>query len=238
MSEHSPIPERRYTDDELIDMSLTSFEDIESSIDDATARMIASQFHGGQSSDLYSLASTGHIGGGLLDEINRTFEEFKDQPAEQRKIAALAVYIAERKSREDVAAVDGWSKLWLEAPNESDDLCLCCFEHISANHRVGCPLGVDDQDMIDKVTGLQREHGTPILKWLEYVGFRSPDELDAIAARFGDHYQGQYNSVLDYARFVVDNLDNPPAVEELVDEINRTMYVAEGLNGEVYIFDR
>lgn len=238
MSEHSPTPDRRYSDDELIEMSLVSSEDMESTIEAATARMIASQFHAGQSSDLYSLASTGYISDDLLDEIARAYNEFKDQPAEQRKIAALSVYVAERKSRGDVAAVDGWSKLWLEAPNESDDLCPCCFEHISAYHRVGCPLGVDDEQLLGQVQALRSEHGTAILLWLSYVGFRNSDELAAAGASFADHYQGRYSSVLDYARFVADNLDNPPSVEELVDEVNQTMYVAEGLNGEVYIFDR
>lgn len=241
MSER-PSPDRRYTDDDLIAQSIDMFEDIESTVDDATARMIASQYHSGQASDLYSFASTGFISDTLLDAINREYEAIDEVPPgrspERHKLSHLAMYVAERKSRGDVEAVPGWSELWLEEPNEADLLCHCCFEHISSPHAVGCPLGVDDEELLERVQQLQDESGVHILHWLSYVGFRNLDELNEAAETFENHYHGFYDSVLDYAQEIAANLDNPPSVRELVAEINRTMYIAEGLHGGVYIYDK
>lgn len=232
-----PSPTNRLTDDELINQSLTLFEDIESTIDDVTSRMIASQFHPGMASDLYSLASTGHINPRLMDEIDRAYTEFHDQPEEQRKIAALAVYVAERMSRNDVKAKDGWSTLWLEQP-AMDEYCQCCHEHISNYHRVGCPLGTDDEQLLRRVQQLQTEHGTPVLKWLEYVGFRDAEELELAANQFQDHYHGKWESLRAYAEHICRELDNPPSVEQLESELEQQMYVTEAFEGGVYVFDR
>lgn len=250
MSEVKPIKmlskssriERLYSDDDLIEGEITLCEDMESLISSACARMIASQYHSGQASDLYSFASTGFISDTLLDTINREFEAIEEVPPgrspERHKLSHLAMYVAERKSRGDVAAVEGWSNLWLEAPNEADLLCHCCFEHISSPHAVGCPLGVDDEELLERVQQLQDESGVHVLHWLSYVGFRNLDELNQAADKFAEHYHGFYDSVLDYAQEIAANLDNPPRIEELVAQINRTMHVAEGLYGGVYIYDK
>lgn len=232
-----PSPTNRLTDDELINQSLTSFEDTESIIDDTTARMIGSQFHPGMASDLYRLSSTGHINPRLMHEIDRAYTEFHDQPEEQRKIAALAVYVAERMSRNDVEAKNCWSKLWLEQP-AMEEYCQCCHEHISDYHRVGCPLGTDDENQLDRVLQLQAEHGTPLLKWLEYVGFRDADGLETAASQFSDHYHGKWESLRAYAEHIYRELDNPPSVEQLEGELEQQMYVTEAFEGGCYIFDR
>ncbi|MFN3008199.1 hypothetical protein [Mycolicibacterium wolinskyi] len=235
--EHSPNRDRRLTDDELIAQSLDFFEDVEAVIDDATSRMIASQFHSGQASDLYSFASTGSISDDLLSEINRTYEEFKDQPPEQRKLAHLALYIADRRSRGDVAADPDWSGLWLQDRGDLD-LCPCCHEHISRNHRVGCPLGIDASEQLERVQELQTEHGDGLLMWLDYVGFRNLDELNTAAARFEEHYHGKWPSLRDYAEYIASELDNPPSIEELEAELAQQVHLGEALDGSVHIFDR
>lgn len=239
MSEHSPTPDHRYTDDDLIDRELDLAEDMEERINDATAKVIASQLHGGQGSDLYAFTSTGFISNGLMQEIDDAYQEFKDDELVKRRVAHLAVYLAARMCQPGgTAKVEGWQQLWLEASDERDDLCPCCFEPIIKPHRIGCPLGVDDEAQLERVQQLQAESGVHILHWLSYVGFRNLDELDEAADRFADHYHGFYDSVLDYAEEIAANLDNPPPVRELVVEINRTMYIAEGLHGGVYIYDK
>lgn len=193
MSEHSPNPDRRYTDEELIDQELDICEQMGAVPDHATARMIASQIHGGQTSDLYSFSSTGAIPDGLMDELNSAFREFREDLVERRRIAFLAIYVAQRSSTtEGLQAVEGWSGLWLDQPNE---LCPCCAEDISRPHRVGCPLGTDDEPQLNRVLELQAEHGTPLLHWLNYAGFRNLEELEQRAEQFHDYYLGFFPSV-------------------------------------------
>jgi hypothetical protein len=81
-------------------------------IDDATARRIASEWHGGQSSDLYALVSTGTIRdtckletGNLLlnSDVNVHGQEAIDE------LTDLHAYVLEHEVR---GPQPGWSNLW------------------------------------------------------------------------------------------------------------------------------
>lgn len=73
------------------------------SIDDRTARYIASQLHGGQASALYALASSGAVWPEVIEELGRELDE---QPASVRAWNdSLAAYCALRGDR---GPVDGW----------------------------------------------------------------------------------------------------------------------------------
>mgnify|MGYP000389146669 CR=1 FL=1 len=222
-------PERKYTDDELIAAEINTSIEMEEAISPAAARMIASQFHGGQASDLYSFASTGYISETLRDDINRTYAEFQDQPQEQEKIGALSVYVALRWAAGDRDAKEGWSELWLEQPDEGDSLCPCCFEHISKNHRVGCPLGVDDEAQLSRVIELGQAHGPSVLAYLNYRGFRTMQELEDVVQDYHSAYYGTFADLDTFRR----HYDIGPA-----EYIDQQYEIVEGLHGDVMIFDR
>jgi hypothetical protein len=60
----------RHTDDQLIHFHITEALREDRPIDDATARTVASQLHGGQASPLYALASSGALVDGLTAELD------------------------------------------------------------------------------------------------------------------------------------------------------------------------
>lgn len=71
-------------------------------ISDGKARRLASEWHGGQWTAIYSFASSGAISPGLLTEINR---EITDETDRQQ----LATYVFAHGYRD---LVPGWSNLW------------------------------------------------------------------------------------------------------------------------------
>lgn len=79
---------------------------------DACARVVAMQWHGGQSSALYALGSSGAITDDAFGEICaelRPVQEARDLDGQQA-LGALLTYVAERGER---GPVDGWAALWL-----------------------------------------------------------------------------------------------------------------------------
>lgn len=79
-------------------------------LSDLQARVIASRWHGGQASPLYSLASTGSTGDmdSLLSEIERDVEEAGDDVTEADALRGLAGYVVAAGRRGPVL---GWSDL-------------------------------------------------------------------------------------------------------------------------------
>lgn len=98
-------------DDKRIHEAVTAWVETgrEGTIDDTTARMIASQWHDGMSSAMYSFASTGRIDKeGLASEMIRNLLETDhrdDLSAEA--LEALTYYFVETGERD---AVDGWNE--------------------------------------------------------------------------------------------------------------------------------
>lgn len=74
-------------------------------IDDRTARYIASQLHGGQSSALYVLASSGAVLPEVFTELDH--DRVEQEADVRRWIACLTLYCA---SRVDVGPVRGWAE--------------------------------------------------------------------------------------------------------------------------------
>ncbi|MBT8161445.1 MULTISPECIES: hypothetical protein [Arthrobacter] len=114
MSERLNQPEQpRLTDDDLIDQAIQRARERESVIDDAAARVIAAQLHGGQASALYSLASSGAIDReGLEVELRLDAREFKHDPRVLGQLEALSAYIDNRGV--DVEPRAGWHELWVK----------------------------------------------------------------------------------------------------------------------------
>lgn len=73
--EQPPNNESRLTDDDLIYLAVSAAAERGEHINHAAARVIASQWHDGMSSDSYRFVSTGFIGERLDDELTATFDE-------------------------------------------------------------------------------------------------------------------------------------------------------------------
>lgn len=81
-------------------------------ITDAQARKIAADWHGGQGSALYALASTGAVRGDLVREINRDVcDPLFQSDADITDLQSLLTYARLNRGR---GPVDGWSRLWPE----------------------------------------------------------------------------------------------------------------------------
>lgn len=89
------------------------------------ARRIASEWHGGMSSPLYSLSSTGYVDRErLLWEIDGDLDWCRSNPATEegecglRELPALREYVRTRDAGEwtQWASEGQWHRLWDEAP--------------------------------------------------------------------------------------------------------------------------
>lgn len=82
-------------------------------ISDGQARRIASDWHGGMSSALYSLASSGAIDlDRVRDEISRELWKL-DVGEVRRELLALDKYVRTAGAR---PVQSGWSRLWDDSP--------------------------------------------------------------------------------------------------------------------------
>lgn len=145
MIERHPTPEQPPTDDDLINIEVEMALLERRNVSDSGARVIASQWHGGQASDLYSFASTGYIGESLLDEIRREIQTAAEQGLSDSvaHLIALEQYV---EGRGDTGEVAQWSQLWLgKGPDEDTDRCPACSAHFSTYHADGCPLDRDEE---------------------------------------------------------------------------------------------
>lgn len=115
----------RLTDDELIDAHIAEVEaDVEERdsfgvISHAAARMIASQYHDGQSSPLYMLASTGRCDDETFTDVQRNLAhvEAEGDTEHAKWLRYLLIYIALRQYEEtDDKPVEDWHKFWLHQP--------------------------------------------------------------------------------------------------------------------------
>jgi hypothetical protein len=90
------------------------------------ARRIASEWHNGQGSALYALASAGHVSGDTLSEIHRQIgdvqrrPELVDDPAQTRiDLGALRTYVQARNGRSYVGIP--WHERWDDTPATAAD---------------------------------------------------------------------------------------------------------------------
>jgi hypothetical protein len=110
MSEQYPPSEYESTDDRIIGRALAEAEANNAVIPHEIARMIGSQFHGGQGSPLYSFVSTGAIDlEPLLNEYCETYLHEDTTEADRRKLRHLGRYVLQHWRR---GPVDGWNQLW------------------------------------------------------------------------------------------------------------------------------
>lgn len=92
---------------DIIGTELDAAEREQRTISDLAARVIATQFHGGQSSALYALSSTGAITDGWDSEIRAATTD-SDEYQEHRALNALAAYCEHRR---DKGSQPNWSAL-------------------------------------------------------------------------------------------------------------------------------
>ncbi|MDI9934738.1 hypothetical protein QM806_04615 [Rhodococcus sp. IEGM 1351] len=148
--ERQPNPER-WDDETLIDYEIAASDAQDRPINDAAARMIASQWHNGQASAMYSFVSTGEITPEFVYELGDTLASI-EEPERRQHLRALVDYVYDR---DEITAVEGWSRLWLKQPDDQVDdwadhdldNCPACGSHVAEPHANGCPL---DEAMFDE----------------------------------------------------------------------------------------
>jgi hypothetical protein len=96
------------SDEQVIADGLARAKDQGEEIDDLTARVIAASWHGGQSSPLYALASSGAIVANVGDEITACKVDAYHQGAGTPELVALMAYVQHHGERGPQA---GWSEL-------------------------------------------------------------------------------------------------------------------------------
>ena len=109
MSEYDPHNPQRPSDEDLIRRGIDQARVQERPIDHAKARVIAAKLHGGQTSALCALATSGAIVEGLEYELTALWFSPDVGPAIEPWVEALTDYIAARQDRQPVAR---WSDLW------------------------------------------------------------------------------------------------------------------------------
>jgi antirestriction protein len=104
-------------DERSIRLGIEAARAADREVDDATARLIASQVHGGQASALYSLASTGNLADDRLEGELRELYQSRD-PRVRDWASVLGTYALHREHR---GLVDGWATLWAEPGHPTAD---------------------------------------------------------------------------------------------------------------------
>lgn len=113
----------------------------------------------------------------------------------------------------------------------------------------GLNLGeYESLDVVSRIAQGITEHGEAFAKWVEYVGERSEEAL----SRFEDHYLGEFESTEAYVEHLLEESDaysfgeyvpewlKPYIkidVELLARDTEIELYVAEGRDGGVFVFD-
>lgn len=135
-------------------------------IDEADARRIASEWHGGQSTALYAFASSGHIATDLLDEASREL-------ADQARRAVDSPSEADSADLVDLAALVAW------------------IGQQNRRNRLRAALGLVHLDTDDKYASDTDEVGAYPDRWLclsrstidgSFLYTTAPEPLDALAA--------------------------------------------------------
>lgn len=116
------LPNQPSSDDELIQRQIAEYRERGSTgvINDTTARVIASRWHMGQSSALYSFASTGAINlDALQAEMLANFTDPNATDDDREELDVLGLYLLETGDREPV---EGWHKAtqWGARPEVGD----------------------------------------------------------------------------------------------------------------------
>ena len=161
-----PEPDR-LTDEQLIHYHITEALREDRPIDHATARAIAAQLHGGQTSPLYTLASSGAIVEGLPAELDAWREDNETGVEVEPWLDALDEYLS---ARDDPSPVEGWSKLWpsqsltrqeATEDEERDPGTLACEISRPAVHAT-VELDVEDDETAARAVLMDRLNATGV----------------------------------------------------------------------------
>ncbi len=96
------------SDADIVRQAVADFHD-HGRISNGQARVIASQWHGGQASALYSLTSCGAIN---VTKLTREIEANLHRRNDQSMIGELAALLGYVHHHGERGPVEGWSKLW------------------------------------------------------------------------------------------------------------------------------
>lgn len=183
---------RRVFDEEHINEAILEAAVEQRGISDAAARVIASQLHMGQGSALYALASSGGIQDDALYEIDGAIQDSTLDPLARAWAKELMQYVKSRLERDDVAAVEGWSKLWLEEkPHDHDHLDRPALQEAPLTQEVAAEAVVAGRlDEVDRMIAAVKERtsiwdGKVEARWFYYYLHIRKKQIEELAASEG-----------------------------------------------------
>jgi hypothetical protein len=156
------------SDDDLIDFHIMYSDEIGKPIEDPCARVIAARHHAGQSTELYSFASTGQIGEGLHVEITAEFE------ATYRELKSLTIEQTKLRAELSAHELDHQSGLGLSISSETLDELRDKLEQVTEAHEAA-KLNINALGHLFVYAQARKDKG-PIHRWSE-LWLKSPGEL-------------------------------------------------------------
>jgi antirestriction protein len=191
------------TDTDRIRYGITEALREQRSIDQATARAIATQLHGGQVSPLYALASSGALVDGLRDELDTWRRD--DLPVEVEPwLDALDEYLDVRADQPE--AIEGWSQLWpddpprpdaeLDSDDEASERQALAERNSAAGLTALGQVAIEQPDEPDDFSWADAATWSPTPSTLDDLDqpSRTPEELEAL---FGEQPDDELGSVDD-----------------------------------------
>jgi antirestriction protein len=178
-------------DEQAIQAAIEIAQAEEREVDDAVARAIAAQLHGGQGSALYRFASTGDLTDERLpNELRQLYQD--RNPLVLDWASVLGTYALHREHR---GPVDGWASLWPTAPRDAatpgdeaaaraalmeriSAAAVTTLGQVAAIHTIGDSADVDNEDSVDDLPwgdAARWRPTDPELDKLDYLFTRQPD---------------------------------------------------------------
>lgn len=160
--ERSPSPEQPSPEHQLVDQEIRQADLSDRLINETAARIIASWWHGGQSTDLYAFQSSGAITESTKWEVIHELADPNIDPADALPLGHLVLYLAEAPGLDENGErppVENWHEqtsdwhppqaaLFYESGYDDDNECVSCGAHISEPHDPSCPRA--DADLEDE----------------------------------------------------------------------------------------
>lgn len=197
---------------------ITEALEAERPITEDTARLIASQLHGGQASALYSFTSAGYIDRARIEaELEETHREQPDNHEMLRWSLALSEYLASKE--EAMAHPKVWVAClaaynngylhgeWVDAAVEPEELWES-INHVLATSPIPNAeewafhdyenfegLRIGEYEGVERTTQLARfiaSHGRPFALWFEHNGGYEP--LEDAGEAFEGSFVGQFDT--------------------------------------------
>lgn len=225
---HLAAPQPPTPDELAIRQGIIAAEDEGREIDDATARRMAAQFHGGQDSALYSLASSGEIDKPRVEREIAQELECQTDPEVREWLNWLGAYCIRREHK---GPVDGWHETTRDDPAPAQTIGAAAMHEVAPADD-SAPETDDEPQPIEVWIGSLADYNEGYLHGAWVDATQDPDDLREAAQRILRTSRSAFAeewAIFDYQGFGTLQLDE----YEHLDTVSR---IAKGIRqyGEAY----